>query len=322
MRPAFLGALAWLVAIGLLYPMSRGVLTLRAFRELMRGPNAELDEGYACDLVTDFIAAPRAGVKVQCRGSLSIIGNAARLSGVVMNGSPSTYCLARAGETWLVLRAAGGVPCFATPPPDLSRPLASERERVEAEAKQVFEARMRVISATLASGAPVPERCSDRVWSAVPVLDFELLTSTVPPGWEFLTTRWLSQALASGRVVDAVSRWPRPWVAILRVGQRTPARLPSVLEPGWSPFAFQPGSLAGTLLLMNAETGELLCAHPVSVRSSERLPSIKRASKFDLPGLDAPTPERVELDFQTNYRAELNGVLAKMTGYRVTPAPE
>lgn len=321
MRPAFLGALGWLVVIGLLYPMSRGVLTARAFRELTRGANPELDESYACDLIADFVAAPR--VPVDCRGSLSIIGDAARLSGVVVNhGNPSTYCLARAGQTWLVLRAAGGVPCFATPPPDLSRPVASERERVEAEAKQMFEARMRVISAALASGASVPERCGARVAATVPVLDFDRLTSSVPPGWEFLTTRWLREALDDGRVVEAVARWPRPWVAILRVGQRAPARLLSVLEPGWSPFKFQPGSLSGTVLLMNAETGEVLCAHPFSARSSERLPSVKRPSKYDLPTLETPTIERVETDLQRNFRAELHKVMAEMSGYRLTPVPE
>ncbi len=76
------------------------------------------------------------------------------------------------------------------------------------------------------------------------------------------------------------------------------------------------------VLLMNAETGEVLCAHPFSARSSERLPSVKRPSKYDLPTLETPTIERVETDLQRNFRAELHKVMAEMSGYRLTPVPE
>ena len=327
MRPGILGGLGWLLAIALLYATSFGWLTARKFREAWREialESGELDESLACDLVADFVVQNESGRKVRkCEGELVVIGAAARLSGVTVDWEDRSYCLARA-PGWRALRVTQGVPCFPTPPPDVDRVLESEQQRVAAWTRSTLQARLAAIRMAMTSKVR-PSKCAQGMRarrSDIPLLEFELLQGgDTSLSWPLLSTAWLRDAVLkddAGALLKAADRWAmgRPWVAVITSASRESALGgPAFYKP------FRRGSLTGTMTVIDAEVGELLCEVPFAFESSATLAPLP-GRLLGLARFDAPTNERVQTDFQERFKAAALKTLNEMTGYQAWPALE
>lgn len=337
MRPAFLSALGWLLLVPALYASAFQWITLRKLRDAWRGPDAltgTLDRSLACDLVSDFIAKDENRRHVKCEGALTVLGDGggASLSGVQVDWEQRTYCLARAPH-WTVLRVVRSMPCFATPPPDLAHPIESERERVQLTATARMGDQLAGIRTAMTSDvrpATCPPRTRDQHGAEVPVLEYELLQGGVgDPAWSFLSTSWLRAAVVAEKesgpalkdaLLDASERWAPelPWVAVVTSQSRTEPRAGLALKP-WTR-----GQLSGTLALVDAAKGELLCEVPFSFKSSDTLerprPSSYKSRLNIAPIFDIETDDRIQADFKRRYDSEATRVLNVMSSYGVRPS--
>lgn len=324
MRPAFLGAIGWLLALALGSAIGLGWVTPRKLRAAVRTPatlRGPLDETLACDLIAE--ATPQALVTCSA-ANFSTMDDVARLTGVSVGGRTASFCFARAPE-WRVLREAGGVPCFSTPP-DAARPLEAERERTAEWGRGELAARLRGLAAALASATPRRSRCMHDVWTTVPVLEVDVLNgSNLNPGWEFLSTSWLRAAVEApqddARVLEALAGWSgRPWIAVVSGTQRKLARVGSPAE-GTPLLDFEHGAFEGLVTLVDTTHAEVECEARFTFASSARLtPRLTPIGGIHLPSFDPPTALRVAGDFRANYVVALGEALNAMTGFRVYPA--
>jgi hypothetical protein len=314
--------------VAALYGSAFGWLSERKLREVMRGDdqlNGELDEYLACDLVTDFVLARESYRKVKCQGALEVTGWAARFVGVKVDWEERTYCLARTPK-WTVLRSSKGVPCFPNPPPDPSQALASEDERVMARVTAQVNGRLAGIRTAMASRVR-PAKCTKRKSTQhndVPLLEYELLQGDGrSEDWAFLSSTWLRDAVIRGdrdSLLTAVERWDRgrPWVAVVTSASREQAM------SGVGRGGFMRGRLTGTITLVDAEAGELLCEAPFEFESSVALPQVPNVfgkKNYRLaPIIDQPTQERVRSDFEARYKSAAMKTLNEMTGYDAWPS--
>lgn len=323
--------MGWLLVVAALYASAFGWFTPRKLRDAWRGENAllgELDESLACDLVSDFVAVNEYRRKVKCNGALDVTGDAARF-GVKVDWEDRTYCLART-PGWTVLRHTNGVPCFPSPPPDPSQPIASENERVIAAVTTQFAGRLAGIRAAMNSEVRPPgcgKRKKRTPRNDVPLLEFELLQGDGgDEGWAFLSTSWLREAVVKGdrgSLLTAAQRWGRgrPWVAVVTSATRLEARSGLGLgkDRGW-----ERGRLTGTMTLVDAEAGELLCEAPFQFENSATLPPLPKPygkRRFEIaPILELPTSERVRADLEARYHAAAMRTLNEMTGYDAWPS--
>ncbi|MFZ5442483.1 MAG: hypothetical protein ACOZQL_20910 [Myxococcota bacterium] len=316
MRPSFLGAVGWLAALVAVYAVGLEWITPRKVRSALRSEHAfeePLDETMACDLLSAHLTTSR----VECRrGQLTSTNDAARFSGVRVDGREVTWCFARLGR-WRPLREAYAAPCFPSAPHDES----AEQARVVAWARAELEGRLRAIRAALATDARHPKRCGRERWTTVPVLERDVLSgSGLNPGWEFLSTRWLRGALEAPdderRLLEASNEWmkaSRARVVIIAGSRRELARSNSALEG--NPFDFVHGHFSGTLTLIDAARGEIECEAPFSFSSSARVaPATIPVGGISIPSLDVPTEDRVKRDFRVSYRLALDRTLTEMTG--------
>jgi hypothetical protein len=288
--------------------------------------SGELDDTLACDLVTDYVKREEYARKVSCEGEVVALSDAARLPEVVVDKQHRTYCLARAPR-WMVLRTSLSMPCFPTPPPDLTRPIESERERVRATAEdQLNEWAEGIRTAMLSTErrARCPQILKGRHGVEVPLLEYELLQQSGDPSWAFLTTGWLREALVQGgaeAALKAHQKWShdRPWVAVITSASREAPRVLG-LGKGWGR-----GQLTGTISLVDAAAGQLICERDFSFRSSDSLepeyqPTYGRR-KLNImpimPVLDVPTEARVQADFKRRYESAALRTINEMTSYGV-----
>ena len=307
-------------------------LSPRNLREAWRGPEAlsgELDDTLACDLVTDYVKREEFARKVSCEGELVSLGEVARLPEVIVDKQHRTYCLARAPK-WTVLRTTQNMPCFPTPPPDLTRPVESERERVQETAQRQLTEWAEGIRIAMASPTR-PSRCPEikraRLGVEVPLLEYELLQGSGDPAWAFLTTPWLRDGLMNGdaaAVLKAAQRWSddRGWVAVVTSASRDAPKA-DALGKGL-PFAHNwlRGQLTGTISLVDAAAGELLCERDFSFRSSDRLepeyqPTYGKRRLNLAPIFDSPTDARIQADFRRRYDSAALRTVSEMTSYGV-----
>lgn len=325
MRPAVLGALGWLLLVPALYISAFDWLSPRNVRDAWRGPEAlsgELDQTLACDLVTDFVKQNEFARKVSCEGELVSLGDVARLPEVVIDKQHRTYCLARA-PVWVVLRTTQNMPCFPTPPPDATRPVESERERVQATAQAQLNEWVDGIRVAMAS-SDRPARCPTikraRHGVEVPLLEYELLQSSGDPAWAFLTTPWLREALVKGdsaAVLKANQRWSeeRSWVAVVTSSSRD---APQAMTYGKT---WLRGQLTGTLSLVDAAAGELLCERDFSFRSSDSLepeyPTYGKRRINLAPIFQMESEPRIQADFKRRYDSAAQRTVNEMTSYAV-----
>lgn len=331
MRPGVLGGIGWLLLVAALYASSFGMFSPRGFRDAWRGPdalNGKLDESLACDLVTDFVLQSEGRRKVKCGELLEVTGSAARLSEVKVDWEWRTYCLARTPR-WTVLRHSRGVPCFPSPPPDQSRALESERERVIAVARGELADRLDGIRRAMGSEVR-PARCAQvrkTHHEDVPLLEYELLLGGGGDlHWAFLSTPWLRDAVVKdgpAEVLAAAERWStlRPWVAVITSTTREQAMAglgKGLLGPGRVR-----GRLTGTMTLVDAAIGELLCEAPFSFESSATLAAPPRPGSRKGPDLSAlldfPSQERVNADFEGRYNTAVMLKLGEMTSNGAWP---
>jgi hypothetical protein len=322
--------MGWLLVVASLYASAFGWFTPRKLREAWRGENAllgELDESLACDLVADFVGVNEYRRKVKCNGALDVTGDAARF-GVRVDWEDRTYCLART-PGWQVLRHTNGVPCFSSPPPDPTQPIASENERVTATVTTQFASRLEGIRAAMQSDTR-PPKCRKRKGATrndVPLLEFELLQGDGgDEEWAFLSSSWLRDAVVKGdkgSLLTAAQRWGRgrPWVAVVTSATRSQAQ--AALGVGMARGTRARGRLTGTMTLVDAEAGELLCEAAFEFESSATLPPLPKPygkRRFEIaPILDLPTSERVRSDFEARYHSAAMRTLNEMTGYDVWP---
>jgi hypothetical protein len=325
MRPGVLGALGWLLLVPALYLTAFQKVTLRSLRDAWRGPNAllgELDESLACDLVTDFVRAQNEFARrVTCEGQVVASRDVATLTNVKVDWETRSYCLART-PSWTVLRTTGVMPCFPTPPPDLNRAVASEQERLTTAATNQMRERLDGILRAMASELR-PAKCArkDGTSTEVPVLEFELLQGgDGAPAWAFLSTPWLREAVLHDtppKQLAALERWSqgRPWVAVVTSQHREEARGGSLGTP------WKRGRLDGTLSLIDAEAGVLLCEAPFGFTSSASLPPPPKAygrGRINIaPIVLYETEERVQADFRQRYQSTAMDTLSKLTSYGV-----
>jgi hypothetical protein len=326
MRPAVLGAIGWLLVVPTLYVTAFDWFSPRNLREAWRGESAligELDETLACDLVTDSVKANEFARKVSCEGELVSLGDAARLENVVVDKEHRSFCLARA-PYWVVLRSTRDMPCFPTPPPDYTRPLESERDRVSATAQaQVKEWAEGIRMAMMSTDRPArcPEIKRARHGVEVPMLEYELLQGSGDPAWAFLTTPWLHEALVNPNANSALKvarRWTeeRPWVAVITSASREAPKVLGIAK-GWGR-----GQLTGTISLIDAGAGELICERDFSFRSSDSLgpeqqPTFGKRRINIAPIFDLPTEARVQADFKRRYESAAMRTVNEMTSYGV-----
>ena len=272
--------------------------------------------------------------KVGCsKLAVEVAGEVARVAEVKVGWEERNYCLARTPR-WQVLRHVKGVPCFPTPPEDRTRAVTSENERVVAAVTAQFTARLEGIRQAMASQVR-PRKCAGVAssnHSDVPVLEFELLQQdSGVAGWEFLSTPWLRAAvLERGNtegLLEAAEKWRRgrPWVAVVTSATREPAS--AGIDPQLHlrlPTFWQRGRLTGTLSLIDAEAGALLCEAPFSFESSQTLPSLPilygKRDRAIAPILDIPTEARVHADFEARFHSAVMTTLNEMTAFKVWPA--
>ena len=324
--------MGWLLVVAALYASAFGWFTPRKLREAWRGENAllgELDASLACNLVSDFVAVNEYRRKVKCNGALDVMGDAARLSVQVDSWEDRTYCLART-PGWQVLRHANGVPCFPSPPPDPTRAIASEAERVTATVTTQFASRLEGIRAAMNNEARPPKCAKGKPGTRkeVPLLEFELLQGDGgDEGWAFLSTGWLREAVVKGdkgSLLTAAQRWSRgrPWVAVVTSATRAQAQ--AALGVGTARGTWAKGRFTGTMTLVDAEAGALLCEAPFEFESSATLPPLPKPygkKRFEIaPILDLPTSERIRADFEARYHAAAMRTLHEMTGYDAWPS--
>lgn len=324
--------MGWLLLVAALYAAALGWLSPRNLREAWRGPDAltgELDVSLACDLVTDFVDATEYRRKVECGDLLEVTGDAARFSGVLVGREPRTYCLARLPQ-WQVLRQTRGVPCFPTRP-DPARPAAFEHERVAEYAKTQLARRLEAIRQAMTSEVR-PLKCTPRAHSkagSLPLLEFELLQAgAADEAWAFLSTKWLRAAVVEGgpeAILTATERWSegRPWVAVITSSTRKPA----MLGPGGGMLGWTRGQLTGTMSIVDAEAGELLCEAPFQFESSRTLlpplPPLEKKGRFEIsPNLVRPTSARVREDFEERSRLAAERAVNELTSYAAWPATQ
>ena len=327
MRPGVLGGLGWLLVVPALYVAACDSLTLRSLRDLLRGADAlneELDASLACDLAKDFVKQSGSYSMVLCQGELVVSGDVARLSNVQVNWNPHTYCFART-PGWQVLRSDRGIPCFGSPPPDLSRPLESEHERLMQAATTQLNERLDGVRRAMASEVR-PSKCTTHRRSSrgdVPVLEFELLQSgDGAASWSFLSTPWLREAVVKRdepSLLAATEHWRvvRPWVAVVTSSARTEPHGGSIITP-WAR-----GSLSGTMTLIDAEAGTLLCEAPFSFESSMTIERPAKHGKGRIniePIVIVHTEAEVRGDFMRRYESAATRTLNEMTGYDAWPA--
>jgi hypothetical protein len=320
-RPSVLGAIGWLLLLGGLYSSAFGWVTPRKVRDALRDPlNGELDESLACDLVTDFVHVGSPRVKVACAPALVVSGDAARASAVKVDSELRTYCFARV-DGWRVLREATGMPCFPTAPEDRLHPLAAERARMAATAQTRLRERLAGVRAAMESEVR-PLKCNTRgqAHGEVPVLEFELLQGSGADEWRFLSTPWLRDAVVKRTPVTelaAADLWGRgrPWVAVVTSASRVSAAMAPESMTEW-----QRGKLTGTLTLVDAAAGTLLCEAPFEFSSSPKLAPLPRVRARNGPVippiLDLPTEARVTADFHDRYHEAVRR-LDELTGARV-----
>ncbi len=320
--------MGWLLVIAGLYATSFGWVSARKFGEAWRDLTLEsgsgaLDESLACDLVSDFVGLNEYRRKVKCQGELVVTGEAARLAGVKVDWEDRTYCLARV-PGWKVLRAVKGVPCFPTPPPEPSRAIESEQERVTVFTRALMTQRLEGIRMAMTSEVR-PRKCAQGTRarrSDIPLLEFELLQGGGSESWAFLSTGWLRDAVIKGdfdSLLTASERWAtgRPWVAVVTSASRK--------EPvgGLLDARFIHGELTGTMTVIDAEAGELLCEAPFSFQSSGTLKPLPRQrwARLDFgPLREIATKERVDADLEERFRAAALKTINEMTGYHAWPS--
>ena len=328
MRPAKLGAIAWILVVPMLYITAFDWFSPRNVREAWRGPEAlsgELDDTLACDLVTDFVKREEYGTrKVNCEGEVVSLGDVARLPDVVIDKQHRTYCLARAPQ-WVVLRTTESMPCFPTPPSDFTNPIESERARVREFAQdQLNQWAGGIRTAMMSTDRPArcPQVKSARHGVEVPLLEYELLQqSGGDPSWAFLTTPWLREALVSGgpgAVLQAHQRMSqeRAWVAVVTSASREAPQVMGIGK-GWGR-----GQLTGTISLVDAGSGTIICERDFAFRSSDQLepevPVYGKRSRINIaPIFDVPTEARVTTDFRRRYDSAAQRTINEMTSYGV-----
>ncbi len=330
MRPGVLGGLGYLLVVPVLYLAAFDWLTVRKLRDSWRGSdalNGELDESLACDLAKDFVKLNGDSYsKVLCKGELVVSGDVARLTNVQANWNPHTFCFARTPR-WQVLRSDEGVPCFGSPPPDLSRPLESEHERVMEAAITLLNDRLAGVRRAMES-AERPEKCTAHRRSTrgdVPLLEFELLQGQGAESWSFLSTPWLREAVVKGdeaSLLSVAQHWRelRPWVAVVTSAARVEPHGGSLITP------WKHGSLMGTMTLVDAEAGTLLCEVPFTFESSatiERPPSPSKYGKSRIniePIQTVQTDAEVRADLQRRYESAATRTINLMTTYDAWPS--
>jgi hypothetical protein len=319
-RPGFLVAVGWLVAIAVGSAFGLGLVSTRKVTALVRGPG-EIDEALACELVVDFTNIRRS----HCDGSLETMGDVARLSGVNLYGAVRTFCFARLDGAWVVLRDTANGPCFSTAPASRE----AEKARLVAEVRSLFDERMQGVIAALERAEPLPNRCPDTVWAIVPMLEPSWLGGNrTEEGWEFLTTSWLRDALDEPndeQVLAAMKAWGKArHVAVVTATQRTRARMGLTVEGIRLPFDWRRGSFAGRVRLVDARDGVGLCEGTLGFASSESLKPrttsfVAGGKTVVLPVPDLPSQTRVEEDFKDRYHTALTETLQTISGYRVSP---
>jgi hypothetical protein len=82
------------------------------------------------------------------------------------------------------------------------------------------------------------------------------------------------------------------------------------------------GQLTGTISLVDANTGTLLCERDFAFRSSDQLepeiPVYGKRSRLNLaPIFDVPTEARVSADFRRRYESQALRTVQEMTSYAV-----
>ncbi len=310
-----------------LYLAAFDVLTMRTLREVWRGSdalNGELDESLACDLAKDFVKQSDSFSAVLCKGELVVLGDVARLSNVQVNWNPHTYCFARTPR-WQVLRRDQGIPCFGTPPPDLSRARESEHERVMEVARTQLNDRLDGVRRAMASNVR-PAQCQVHRRSNrgdVPVLEFELLQGEGAESWSLLSTPWLRKAVVNRdepSLLSAAEHWGavRPWVAVVTSASRVEPQGGSLISP------WVRGRLSGTLTLVDAEAGTLLCEAPFSFESSATIerpkPQYGKGRINIEPIVTVQTDADVRADFKKRYESAATRTLNEMTAYDAWPS--